>query len=99
MSDPEPGQTGVAWTVEFDDRARCELRKLAPETQNSILAYMRKRVAGSANPRQFGKPLRMKLAGLWRYRVGDYRLICRFEENQLVVFVIRVGHRRDVYED
>jgi mRNA interferase RelE/StbE len=41
----------------------------------------------------------MKLAGLWRYRVGDYRLICRFEENRLVVLVLQVGHRRDVYED
>jgi mRNA interferase RelE/StbE len=43
--------------------------------------------------------LRRNLAGLWRYRVGDYRLICRLEENRLVVLVLQVGHRREVYED
>jgi mRNA interferase RelE/StbE len=41
----------------------------------------------------------MNLAGLWRYRVGDYRLICRLEDNKLVVLVLKIGHRRDVYED
>lgn len=86
------------WTVEFDDRARRELRKLASENQQAILRYLRERVAGSQDPRQFGKPLRMNLAGLWRYRVGDYRLICRLEENRLVVLVLKVGHRREVYE-
>ncbi len=87
------------WIVEFDDRARRELRKLDPGVQEEILHYLRERIAGSPDPRQFGKPLRMNLAGLWRYRVGQYRLICRFEEDRFVVFVIKVGHRRDVYED
>lgn len=87
------------WTIEFDDRARRELRKLDPNTQQEILHYLRKRIAGSGDPRQLGKPLRMNLAGLWRYRVGDYRLICRLEDHRLVVFVIKVGHRRNVYED
>lgn len=87
------------WSVEFDDRARRELRKLDPQTQQEILRYLRERIVGSPDPRQFGKPLRMNLAGLWRYRVGDYRLICRLEEHRLVVFVLKVGHRRDIYED
>jgi mRNA interferase RelE/StbE len=87
-----------AWTIEFDDRARRELRKLDAENQQTVLRYLRERIAGAEDPRVFGRPLRMKLAGLWRYRVGDYRLICRFEENHLVVLVLKVGHRRDVYE-
>ena len=87
------------WTVEFDDRARCELRKLDAKTQKDILRYLRERIAGSPDPRQFGKPLRMNLAGLWRCRIGDYRLICRIEEHRLVVLVLKVGHRRQVYED
>jgi mRNA interferase RelE/StbE len=87
------------WVVEFDDRARRELRKLDPKTQQEILRYLRERVAGSADPRQFGKPLRMNLAGLWRYRVGNYRLICRIEEQRLVVLILKIGHRREVYED
>lgn len=99
MSSTKKEPAGPLWTVEFDDRARRELRKLSQETQQTILSYLRQRVAGSPDPRQFGKPLRMNLAGLWRYRVGDYRLICRIEENRLVVLVLKVGHRRDVYED
>ena len=92
-------QVRPVWTVEFDDRARRELRKLDSGAQQEILRYLRERIAGSTDPRQFGKPLRMNLAGLWRYRVGQYRLICRFEEDRLVVLVIKVGHRREVYED
>ena len=95
-SKSEPPKT---WTVEFDDRARRELRKLDAKTQQTILRYLRERIAGADDPRRFGKPLRMKLAGLWRYRIGDYRLICRREENRLVVLVLRVGHRREIYED
>ncbi len=95
-SDPE---SLPRWTIEFDDRARRELRKLDAATQQSILRYLRERIAGAENPRQFGKPLRMNLAGLWRYRVGDYRLICRIEENRLVVLVLKIGHRREVYGD
>ena len=96
MAEPKAQRT---WTVEFDDRARRELRKLAAENQQLILRYLRERIAGSTDPRQFGKPLRMNLAGLWRYRVGDYRLICRLEENRLIVLVLKVGHRHNVYED
>ena len=92
-------ETKSAWSVEFDDRARRELRKLDLQAQKEILRYLRERIAGSSDPRQFGKPLRLNLAGLWLYRVGDYRLICRFEENRLVVLVIKVAHRREVYED
>lgn len=87
------------WTVEFDERARRELRKLDGKNQQTILRYLRERIAVAEDPRRFGKPLRMNLAGLWRYRVGDYRLICRIEENRLVVLVLKLGHRREVYED
>ena len=99
MTQPEAEPSRPAWIVEFDDRARRELRKLDPKVQLAILCYLRERISGSADPRQFGKPLRMKLAGLWRYRVGDHRLICRLEDDRFVVFVIKVGHRKRVYED
>ena len=87
------------WTVEFDDRARRELRKLDAKIQQTILRYLRERLAGTEDPRRFGKPLRRNLAGLWRYRVEDYRLICRLEDDRVVVLVLQVGNRRDVYED
>ncbi len=95
---PEPGRARP-WTVEFDDRARRELRKLDSSVQAAILGYLRKRIATTEDPRRFGKPLRRNLAGLWRYRVEDYRLICRIEEDRVVVLVLEVGHRRDVYEE
>jgi len=97
ISGPKPAKP--VWAVEFDDRARRELRKLDVKAQKDILRYLRERIAGSADPRQFGKLLRMNLAGLWRYRIGDYRLICRIEEHRLVVLVLKVGHKREVYED
>ena len=89
----------AAWTVEFDDRARRELRKLDAKVQQTILRYLRERIAVAEDPRRFGKPLRRNLAGLWRYRVEDYRLICRLEDERVVVLVLQVGHHRDVYED
>src|SRR5260370_16255045 len=99
MTKPEEPRARQIWTVEFDDRARRELRKLAVETQEMILRFLRERIAGASDPRQFGKPLHKNLAGLWRYRVERYRLICRFEENRLVVLVLKVGPRREAYED
>ena len=95
----DPPKRDKAWAVEFDDRARRELRKLDPKIQQAILSYLRSRIAVADDPRRFGKPLRRNLAGLWRYRVEDYRLICRIEETRVVVLVLQVGHRREVYED
>jgi mRNA interferase RelE/StbE len=95
----DPPKRDKAWAVEFDDRARRELRKLDTKIQQAILRYLRSRIAVTEDPRRFGKPLRRNLAGLWRYRVEDYRLICRIEETRVVVLVLQVGHRREVYED
>lgn len=87
------------WAVEWDDRARKELRKLDYSIQKEILHYLRTRVAGSEDPCSFGKALTGNKAGLWRYRVGDYRLVCKIEDHIFVVLVLGVGHRKEVYED
>ena len=87
----------LTWTIEFDDRAARELRGLDRPAQNDILRYLRQRIATDEDPRRFGKPLSRELSGLWRYRVRDYRLICHIEDDTLLVVVIRVGHRKDVY--
>lgn len=99
MTSKSDSEGVTLWTVEFDDRARRELRKLDTKIQLTILRYLRERIIGACDPKRFGKPLRRNLAGLWRYRVGDYRLICRLEEDRMVVLVLQVGHRREVYED
>lgn len=88
----------MTWKVEWDDRARKELRKLDSSIQKKILNYLRVRIAGSKNPRLFGQSLIENKVGLWRYRVENYRLICRLEDHTLIVFVVGVGHRKEVYE-
>lgn len=84
--------------VEFDDRAAKELRKLDKQAQKDILRYFRERIAAIEDPRRFGKPQSSNQAGLWRYRVQNYRMICNIEDDVLVVLVLRVGHRKDIYD-
>jgi mRNA interferase RelE/StbE len=87
----------TTWSVEFDDRARRDLRKLDKQAQRDILHYLRERIATSDDPRRFGKPLGGDKWGLWRYRVHVYRLICRIEDDRLIVLVVGIGHRKEVY--
>lgn len=88
----------MTWSVEFDDAAAKELRKLDRQAQQEILRYFRERIATDEDPRRFGKPLSRDLVGLWRYRVRNYRMICNIEDDKLIVLVLRVGHRKDIYE-
>ena len=87
----------MRWAYSFDERALKELKKLGKPAQREILKYLDERIATDADPARFEKALRGDLAGLWRYRVGDYRLICSLREGQMLVLVLKVGHRRDVY--
>jgi mRNA interferase RelE/StbE len=88
----------VRWAYRFDERAFKELRKLDRQAQKDILAYLDERIAVDADPRRFGKGLQANLAGLWRYRVGDYRILYQIKDGLLLVLVISVGHRKNVYE-
>lgn len=88
----------MTWTVEWDDRARRDLRRLDQQVQQHVLKYFSERIASGEDPRRFGKPLRHELQGLWRYRIGNYRAICHIEDDHLVVLVVAVGHRRQVYQ-
>ena len=88
----------LIWSIEWDDRAVKELRKLDKTVQRNILKYLRTRIATSEDPRRFGKGLTADKVGLWRYRVDDHRLICRIEDSRLIVLVVRVGHRKNVYD-
>jgi len=88
----------LTWKIEFDDAAAKELRKLDRKAQQEILRYFRERIATNEDPRRFRKPLSPDMTGLWRYRVHNYRIICQIEDGRLVVLVLRVGHRKNVYE-
>lgn len=88
----------MSWVCKFDRRALRELRKLDVQSRKMIIAYLEERIEGGEDPRRFGKPLKADLAGLWRYRVGNYRIICRIVDQELVVLVLSAGHRKTIYE-
>jgi mRNA interferase RelE/StbE len=87
----------VSWDFEFQADAERDLRRLDHAVQDEIIHYLRTRVMGG-EPDRFGKPLRDKLRGLWRWRVGDYRIIGKIINRRLLVLVVTVGHRSKVYE-
>ncbi len=86
------------WRVEFDPAAARELRKLGHEARSAVQKYLRERIATVEDPRRLGHALLGDLKGLWRYRVGDYRIVVDIREKEILVMVITVGHRRNVYD-
>ena len=86
------------WRVEFDPDAARELRKLGKPAQVEILRYLRTRIATAEDPRRFGKALTKDLKGLWRHRVGAFRIVARIDDGHFLVLVVTVGHRREVYD-
>ncbi len=87
----------MGWTVEVSDVAERQLRKLDPQVRRRILDWLDDRIEGCKNPRHFGEALKGGRAGLWRYRIGDYRIICDIQDVRLVALTLAVGHRREVY--
>ncbi|MFZ0801622.1 MAG: type II toxin-antitoxin system RelE/ParE family toxin [Terriglobales bacterium] len=87
----------MAWTIEITRTAEKQITKLHRQAQQAIVRFLRERLAGADNPRQWGRPLQGEKRGLWRYRVGDYRLICDIQDERITVMVLQVGHRKDVY--
>ena len=88
----------MAWRVEFDPDAVKDLKKLDKQVQVRILDFLRERLARLDNPRELGEALAgSKLGNYWKYRVGDWRIICDLQDQRIVVRVLRVGNRREVY--
>ncbi len=85
------------WKISFEKAAEKQFDKLSRETQAQITKYLYQRVAVQPDPRILGKALTGQLQGYWRYRVGDYRIICQIRDKEFLILVIEVGHRREVY--
>ncbi len=85
------------YEVVYSERAIKELKKLDKYTRQMIYAWIGKNLVGCENPRQHGRGLTANRSGQWRYRIGDYRLICQINDNELVILALSVGHRRSVY--
>lgn len=86
----------MAWKVEFSRRADKQLDRLAKTDQQRIVKTLRQ-IAALEDPRQRGHALVGDFAGHWRYRVGDFRLIVKIDDGRLVIVVIAIGHRREIY--
>jgi len=87
----------LAWNVEFLDTAKRQLRKTDKTWQAAILDYLEDEIAPLQDPRSRGKALAGDKRGLWRYRVGDYRILCEIRDTELVITAVAIGHRREVY--
>ena len=88
----------MAWDIEFDPDAVKDLKKLDKQVQIRILGFLRSRLGAMENPRELGEALAgSQLGNYWKYRVGDWRLICDIQDRRIVVRVLRVGNRREVY--
>ncbi|MGL5942546.1 MAG: type II toxin-antitoxin system RelE family toxin [Waterburya sp.] len=85
------------WKIEWDSKALKEAKKLDKAARKKIVEYLENWVLASQDPYQFGKPLQGDKAGIWRYRVADYRILCQIENEALIVLVIAVGHRKNIY--
>lgn len=85
------------WKIEYDEKAAQELAKLDRQMARRIKRYLDERIATEDDPRRFGKGLSENLAGLWKYRIGDFRVIAEIQDHRIVVLIVRIGHRNKVY--
>jgi mRNA interferase RelE/StbE len=89
----------MAWKIKFTPEADKDLTKLDKAVVQRLLKFLFERVAPSDNPRIIGEALQGKEFGkYWKYRVGDYRLICQIQDQTVTVLVVKIGHRREIYK-
>jgi len=87
----------LAWKIEYTETAQRQLAGIDRKAAKSITRYLDERVATDEDPRRFGDPLKRDLSGLWKYRVGAFRIIVEIQEDRVVVLVVRIGHRSKIY--
>jgi mRNA interferase RelE/StbE len=88
----------LAWKIEFSEGARKSIGKLDRQVASRIVRFLSERVAALDDPRSIGEALTGSTLGeFWKYRVGDWRLVCSIQDENIVVYVIRIGNRREVY--
>jgi mRNA interferase RelE/StbE len=88
----------LAWAIEYDASARKDLSRLDKQVARRIVTFMGDRIAKLEDPRSTGAALTGPEFGqYWRYRVGDYRIVCKIQDKKIVVLVLHIGHRREVH--
>ena len=88
----------MSYSIELTERFEKELNKLDKYTRSIIIKWIDKNLEGCSDPRNKGKALTGNLKGLWRYRIGNYRLICQINDSKLVILAMTVGNRKDIYK-
>lgn len=88
----------MKYRVIFSERAKKQLKKLDKHISSLIIGWLEKNIEGSENPRIHGKALIENRIGEWRYRIGDYRIICEIKDAEVIVLVLEVGHRKEIYK-
>jgi len=86
------------FSVEYTAKAIGALKELDRPTRALLLSWIEKNLVGCKDPRSHGKALSAELSGLWRYRIGDHRLIAEISDAAITILILNVGHRKDVYE-
>lgn len=87
----------MKYSIEITPRFEKEFKKLDRYTQRMIKAWIDKNLVGCEDPKAHGKALTANLKGMWRYRIGDYRMICLIEDDKLVITALNIGHRKEIY--
>lgn len=88
----------MQYKVVFSEKAKKQLKKLDKHISALILGWLEKNIQGCENPRVHGKGLVENKSGQWRYRVGDYRIICEIKDSEVLILVLSIGHSREIYE-
>ena len=86
------------WSIRFNKVAQKNFEKLDKQTQKKIQKFLRGRLLPAENPRLLGKPLSGNLSDFWRYRIENYRVICKIEDKELIILIVRVAHRSHAYD-
>ncbi len=89
----------MKYKVEFTKSALKDIKKLDKPTAAMLLGWIRKNLEGCSDPRQHGKGLTANRSGQWRYRVGDYRLLADIQDEKIVILIVNVGHRSEIYKN
>lgn len=90
----------MAWTVELSQGARKDIKRLDPQVARRIVKFLKERIATEEDPRRVGEALEgSRLGELWKYRAGDWRMICHIQDEKVLVLVLRVRHRSTVYKE
>ena len=88
----------MTWTIKIDSNVSKDIKKMDSQNRTRIVNFINSELANLTNPRQIGKALTGRFKGMWRYRVGDYRIICQIIDNELTIIAVEIGHRKEIYK-